>query len=123
MPLSSTTQTRHAPISFISLRNIFPKIIEDIGVKTEMVLLFKPQFECGKELAKKFAGVIRNKQVHLDLLQGFEYYLKNLGFKISHLDYSPITGKTGNIEYLVHLNGKKQNYNIKRTIDQAFENL
>ena len=110
-------------VSFISLRNIFPKIIEEFGRKIECILLFKPQFECGKQIAKKYAGVIRNKEIHLSLLQSFEEYLNNLGFKISELSYSPITGKTGNIEYLIHLNGKKGSYNIKKTINDAFENL
>lgn len=110
-------------VSFISLRNIFPKIIEDFGTKVECVLLFKPQFECGKVIATKFCGVIRDKKVHEQLLSSFAEYLENLGFVISGLDYSPITGKSGNIEYLLHLNGGKKKYNIKKTIDCAFENM
>lgn len=89
----------------------------------ECVLLFKPQFECGKVIATKFCGVIRDKKVHEQLLSSFAEYLENLGFVISGLDYSPITGKSGNIEYLLHLNGGKKKYNIKKTIDCAFENM
>lgn len=110
-------------VSFISLRNIFPKIIDDFGTKIECVLLFKPQFECGKALATKFCGVIRDKKVHEELLNSFVNYLENLGFVLSGLDYSPITGKSGNIEYLIHLNGGRKQYNIKKTIETAFNNM
>lgn len=110
-------------VSFISLKNIFPKIIEALGTKTEGIFLFKPQFECGKEIAKKYAGVIRNKKIHLELLTDFVTYLQNLNFIVSQIDYSPITGKSGNIEYLLYLNGGKERYNIQKTIDKAFENL
>lgn len=110
-------------VSFISLRYIFPKIIEGIGTTTESVILFKPQFECGPVIAKKFAGVIRDKKIHEELLEGFERYLKNLNFTITSIDYSPITGKEGNIEYLFYLNGGKSNYNIKQTIEKVFSSL
>lgn len=110
-------------VSFISLKNIIPKIIDDLGTKVEAVLLFKPQFECGRALATRFCGVIRDKKVHEELLKSFIQYLESLHFEITGLDYSPITGKSGNIEYLIHLNRGKKNYNIKKVIDKAFENM
>ena len=111
-------------VSFISLRLIFPKIIEMFGKEIEIVALFKPQFECGEQLAKKFNGVIRNSKIHKDLLTNFVNYLENFGMKITGLDYSPITGKEGNIEYLFHINGKgKKNYNVEKTIGEAFKSL
>ena len=110
-------------VSFISLKNIFPKIIEVLGTKIPCVILFKPQFECGKEIANRYCGVIRNKKIHSDLLTNFVAYLTNLGFRVSQISHSPITGKTGNIEYLLYLNGEKAKYNIQKTIDVAFEKL
>ena len=55
-------------VSFISLKMIFPKIIEVFGKGIEVVALFKPQFECGETLAKKYNGVIRNSKIHKELL-------------------------------------------------------
>ena len=111
-------------LSFISLRHIFPKIVEIFGASKEICMLFKPQFECGKELAKKFKGVVLDKKLHKNLLEEFCLYLKGLGFKISGLCYSSIQGKEGNIEYLFYLNGK-QNFdgNVSKVVDEAFENL
>jgi 23S rRNA (cytidine1920-2'-O)/16S rRNA (cytidine1409-2'-O)-methyltransferase len=111
-------------VSFISVRYLFVKILETFGKNIEMVLLFKPQFECGEAMAKKYNGVIRNSKIHKQLLLEFVDYIQNLGFQISGFDYSPITGKEGNIEYLMYLNGKEnQKYNIEKTIDSAFTNL
>lgn len=110
-------------VSFISLRYIFPKIIEEFGTKIEGVFLFKPQFECGKEIASKYSGVIKNKDIHKAIFCEFCDYLENLGFVVSNIDYSPITGKSGNIEYLIHINKKRSNYKIDKVIDRAFEEL
>lgn len=110
-------------VSFISLKNIFPKILEVFGSKIECMVLFKPQFECGKELAKKFQGVILDKKVHLNLLTDFVEYIKIYGFMVSEISYSPIKGKSGNIEYLLHLNGSKSNFNIQKTVTEAFDKL
>lgn len=111
-------------VSFISLRLIFPKIVDIFGNDIEIVLLFKPQFECGETLAKKYNGVIRNSKIHKKLLTDFVNYVSVFGFKICGIDYSPITGKDGNIEYLLHLNGnKKTNQSVEKTVDMAFKNL
>ncbi len=111
-------------VSFISLRLIFPKIIETFGKGIEIVALFKPQFECGEQLAKKYNGVIRNSKIHKELLSNFVEYLTNFGLIITGLDYSPITGKEGNIEYLFHIGGgTKKNYNVDKTIAEAFKSL
>lgn len=110
-------------VSFISLKNIFPKIIKEFGTQIEGVFLFKPQFECGPKLAKKFKGVIKDKNVHYELLDDFCKYLKTLGFKIENLSYSPIAGKSGNIEYLVHIGKNEGKIDIKKTIETAFASL
>lgn len=111
-------------LSFISLRHIFPKIVELFGNKIEVCMLFKPQFECGKELAHKFKGVVLDKKVHIKLLQDFVFYLQKLGFVVSGIDVSRIRGKSGNIEYMFHLNGSStKDFDIEKLVEQAFSTL
>lgn len=107
-------------VSFISLRHILPKINEILG-KTEGILLFKPQFECGKDYARKYKGVVLDKKLHQSLLKDFITYAQGLGFTICNLTPSPIHGKEGNIEYLFHLNGTTQaQINVEETVSIAF---
>lgn len=107
-------------LSFISLTHILPHIKTLLG-SIEMVVLFKPQFECGKDIARKYKGVIKDKKIHKKLLNDFIEELNVLGFMLSNITYSPIKGGSGNIEYLVHLNGKScRNYNIEEVVDDAF---
>ncbi len=110
-------------ISFISLRHICPKIIELFGTKNQIFMLFKPQFECGKEIAKKFKGVIKDKKIHISLLKDFVGYIKELGLEVCDLTFSPIKGKAGNIEYLFAINGKKKAFDISKVVEEAFKAL
>lgn len=108
-------------ISFISLKHIFPKI-KEMFIKPEIVILFKPQFECGKEIAKKYKGVIRNSSIHKNLLKDFIAYLNGINYEVCGLTYSPIQGKNGNIEYILYINGEKHfPFDIDKTVTSAFE--
>lgn len=108
-------------VSFISLQKVVPKIVDLFGVGQEMMFLFKPQFECGKTLAKKYKGVIKDKQAHKNLLREFELFLKDLGLRVSDICVSPIRGGDGNIEYLVHINGKENTtFSINEIVESAF---
>lgn len=108
-------------LSFISLKNILPHINSLFG-KMEMILLFKPQFECGKEIARRFRGVIKDKAVHKKLLKEFEEEIKIFDYTLSNLTYSPIKGGSGNTEYLVHLNGINQKqFNIEWIVDNGMK--
>ena len=110
-------------LSFISLKHILPKINQLLG-PVECVILFKPQFECGKEVAKKYRGLIKDKVIHKNLLKDFIEELKIYNFVISDLTYSPIKGREGNIEFLLHLNGDKAKIiNIDEIVDEAFSQL
>lgn len=107
-------------LSFISLKHILPKIYNLFG-KPQCVLLFKPQFECGKEIAKKSRGVVKDKGVHIILLKEFLQELEIYNFTLSNITFSPIKGKSGNIEYLLHLNGKdKKAIDINNVVNDAF---
>ena len=89
-------------VSFISLTKILipaRSLLCDMG---EMVCLIKPQFEAGKEKVGK-KGVVRDPDVHEEVIRKVIDFADFIGFDILHLDFSPIKGPEGNIEYLVHL--------------------
>ena len=89
-------------VSFISLKLILPVARELMAENAEAVCLIKPQFEAGREKVGK-KGVVRDPAVHIEVVQGiYEFVLRN-GFDVLNLDFSPIKGPEGNIEYLIHL--------------------
>ena len=89
-------------VSFISLRLILPVARELMAEGAQAVCLIKPQFEAGREKVGK-KGVVRDPAVHTEVVRSiFDFCLQN-GFDVLHLDYSPIKGPEGNIEYLIHL--------------------
>jgi 23S rRNA (cytidine1920-2'-O)/16S rRNA (cytidine1409-2'-O)-methyltransferase len=89
-------------VSFISLSKILGPAHELLAKEGQMVCLIKPQFEAGREKVGK-KGVVRDKNVHLEVIENVIAFAKNLGFKILDLSYSPIKGPEGNIEYLLHI--------------------
>ena len=89
-------------VSFISLRLILPAVRPLLRPGGDMICLIKPQFEAGREKVGK-KGVVRDPAVHTEVVRSiFAFCLQN-GFDVLHLDYSPIKGPEGNIEYLIHL--------------------
>lgn len=89
-------------VSFISLTKVLGPAKELLADGGEMVCLIKPQFEAGRgKVGKK--GVVRDKNVHLEVLEHVLEFAKESGFHILHLDFSPIKGPEGNIEYLMHI--------------------
>ena len=89
-------------VSFISLRLILPVARELMAEKAQAVCLIKPQFEAGREKVGK-KGVVRDPAVHAEVVRNiFDFCLQN-GFDVLNLDFSPIKGPEGNIEYLIHL--------------------
>ena len=89
-----------------------------------MICLIKPQFECGKGIAKKYHGVIKNKDVHFDVINNVIKYFNRYGYSVLNLDVSPISGGDGNIEYLAFFSNKQEknaNVNINKIVCQAFE--
>ncbi len=89
-------------VSFISLKLILPVLYSLLKADGEAVCLVKPQFEAGREkIGKK--GVVRDKAVHLEVIDKCIGYAKNNGFRIKGLDFSPVKGPEGNIEYLLYI--------------------
>ncbi len=93
-------------VSFISLKIILPSIYELLSENAELVCLIKPQFEAGREKVGK-KGVVRDKLVHIEVLNLLCPFFVENGYSVLNLDFSPIKGPEGNIEYIVHL--RKEN--------------
>ncbi len=91
-----------ADLSFISLRLVLGAIFSLLKDHGQAVCLVKPQFEAGKEKVGK-KGVVRDGAVHREVLEDFLEYSARAGFGLRGLDYSPIRGPEGNIEYLAWL--------------------
>lgn len=89
-------------VSFISLTKILPPARELLREQGEMVCLIKPQFEAGREKVGK-KGVVRDKNVHAEVVRRIVDYADEVGFAVKGLTYSPIKGPEGNIEYLMWL--------------------
>ncbi|MBQ3472589.1 MAG: TlyA family RNA methyltransferase [Methanobrevibacter sp.] len=108
-------------VSFISLKHIIDRISLE-KQDFELVFLIKPQFECGKELAKKYKGIISDKEVHKDVILDIISYFKGYDYNIINLDVSKIQGKSGNIEYLAHFkrNEESSDISVDDTVEKAF---
>ena len=89
-------------VSFISVRLILPAIYDCLRSGAQAVVLVKPQFEAGRGRVGK-NGVVRSAAIHEDVLTGTAAFAQALGFCVRALDFSPITGPQGNIEFLMVL--------------------
>ena len=93
-------------VSFISLSKILPAAAAILPDGAQMVCLIKPQFEAGREKVGK-KGVVRDPAVHREVIEQAIGYAQNEGFCLLGLDFSPIRGPEGNIEYLMYLEKKE----------------
>ena len=103
-------------VSFISLEKVLPvvkNLLSDFG---EVVALIKPQFEAGKENVGK-KGVVRDKKIHAAVIEKILHFAQEINFKICGLDFSPIKGPEGNIEFLAHLS------KVERLIDEKIKSV
>lgn len=89
-------------VSFISLDKILGPAYNLLKNGAQMVCLIKPQFEAGKEKVGK-KGVVRDPQVHREVIEKVMDFAAETGFEIRGLEFSPIRGPEGNIEYLLHI--------------------
>ena len=81
---------------------IFPVASQLLGPDGGLVCLVKPQFEAGREQVGK-KGIVRDKNVHMEVIENVISYAKDNGLFVNGMTYSPITGAKGNIEYLLYL--------------------
>ncbi len=113
-------------VSFISLTKVLEparNLLQDDG---EMVCLIKPQFEAGREKVGK-KGVVREKSVHEEVICKVIDYAVSIGFVVLNLEYSPIKGPEGNIEYLVYIKkaetGSASEIDVKAVVEAAHGEL
>lgn len=89
-------------VSFISLTKVLGPVKALLQEDGQIVCLIKPQFEAGREKVGK-KGVVREKSVHLEVIRMVMDFAVSIGFEILNLEFSPIRGPEGNIEYLLYL--------------------
>jgi 23S rRNA (cytidine1920-2'-O)/16S rRNA (cytidine1409-2'-O)-methyltransferase len=89
-------------VSFISLTKVLGPVKQLLADDGQIVALIKPQFEAGREKVGK-KGVVREKSTHLEVIEIVIAFAVEQGFEVMNLEYSPIKGPEGNIEYLVYL--------------------
>ena len=109
-------------VSFIGLDKILPAAMQILEPEGEMVCLIKPQFEAGREKVGK-KGVVRDRKVHEEVVKDVTAMASGLGFAVLGLDYSPIRGPEGNIEYLMHLKKTSEAVNAPVIDDNAVREL
>ncbi|WP_066873056.1 TlyA family RNA methyltransferase [Clostridium mediterraneense] len=110
-------------VSFISLTTIMPAVMNLLKEDGEVMALIKPQFEAGKgKVGKK--GVVREPEIHKEVIEKIVNYALSNNLNILNIDFSPIKGPEGNIEYLIYLrksNEKQDDFNFE-IIDEVVNN-
>ena len=115
-------------VSFISLTKVLVPIRDYLKADGQIVALIKPQFEAGREKVGK-KGVVREKSTHREVIRKVMDFAQGIGFDLCALDFSPIKGPEGNIEYLIHLkksgeaDGENRGIDPDAVVDRAFEEL
>lgn len=113
-------------VSFISLTKVLLPVKELMSAEGDMVCLIKPQFEAGRENVGK-KGVVRDRAIHHEVIRMVSNYANDIGFDVLGLDYSPIKGPNGNIEYLLYLRNvcgnRIENESIEIIVNNAHKNL
>lgn len=112
-------------VSFISLSKVLPAAYNLLGERGEIVALIKPQFEAGREKVGK-KGVVREKSTHIEVIQNCFAYANENGFFVRELEFSPVKGPEGNIEYLYHLvksGDVDSDIDIEAVVNTAHEKL
>ena len=110
-------------VSFISVRLILPAASAVIGDDGVFYTLIKPQFEAGRDKVGK-KGVVRDPETHTDVIREIAGFVRDMGWEIRRIDYSPITGPEGNIEFLAEIRkgvtpGGITEEDIRRTVSEA----
>ena len=115
-------------VSFISLTKVLLPVKNLLRPAGEVVCLIKPQFEAGREKVGK-KGVVRDKAVHVEVIEMVTSFAASIGFDVLGLSFSPIKGPEGNIEYLAHLkktdkeNGSIADIDIKGVVEESHNSL
>lgn len=112
-------------LSFISIEKVLPNLKKLLTPEFhELICLIKPQFEAGKNLVDK-GGVVKDKNVHIDVISRVIEFSQTLGYKVLDLTFSSIKGPSGNIEYLIYLasDGNVKEFLVENIVKEAFDIL
>ena len=116
-------------VSFISLTKVLGPVKDLMEPDGQVVCLIKPQCEAGREKVGK-KGVVRERSVHLEVIRMVAAFAGSIGFEALHLEFSPIKGPEGNIEYLLHLRNdaggnvyENSSIDAEEIVNQAHETL
>lgn len=122
--LSDKAEFFTADVSFISLTQILKALFDLTCENASGVCLIKPQFEAGKAFVGK-KGVVKDKKVHENVIYDIVKFSEAIGFSVSGLTHSPVKGKNGNIEYLLHLekSGKSAFTEVEEAVKKGWEEL
>lgn len=126
--ISSKVDFVSIDVSFISLEIIFKNMIQFLKNDANCLALIKPQFEAGKEKVGK-KGVIKDKNTHIEVINKVYDFANKYNLSVNNLDFSPIKGPKGNIEYLIYLSNKDvlsndfSKYNIIDIVNLSHEAL
>ena len=117
-------------VSFISLTKVLNPVFEFMIPDGEVMALIKPQFEAGREKVGK-KGVVKDPLVHQEVMEKVADYAKSIGFDVKGIDFSPIKGPEGNIEYLMFLRKVSKGWELEtekridfgRAVKKAFQSF
>lgn len=115
-------------VSFISLTKVLLPVKNLLTDDGEVVCLIKPQFEAGREKVGK-KGVVRDPKVHEEVIEKVTAYASEIGFCPLELEFSPVKGPEGNIEYLLHIKKggeraqEKPRFSVCQVVKEAHETL
>lgn len=113
-------------VSFISLSKVLRPAKDLLNENAELICLIKPQFEAGREKVGK-KGVVRDPEVHREVIENVISFAEEYGFYLKGLDFSPIKGPEGNIEYLAYLCREKSDIDAlalaKDVVDESHRSL
>lgn len=112
-------------VSFISIRLVLPAVKALLKDGADLICLIKPQFEAGREEVGK-KGVVRDEAVHREVVEQILAFAPTIGLSVLGVDYSPIKGPEGNIEYICHMlnsEEKSQEIDVAAIVARSHENL
>ena len=112
-------------VSFISIRLILPVIKRFLKPEADYICLIKPQFEAGREQVGK-KGVVRDPEIHRRVIEACLTEARGFGYSVAGLDYSPVRGPEGNIEFLCHLkntDAEDTTPNIEAVVEAAHKEI
>jgi len=113
-------------VSFISIKLVIPAVKALLKENADFICLIKPQFEAGKEEVDKGHGVIKDKNVQIEVVRSILDFAPSVGMQVCGLDYSPIKGPEGNIEFICHLRNSSDasaEFNVEDIVNASHEAL